>query len=214
MKIKKLEMVLYFLWIALFKIYLIPKVVQQMGKIVFICVIIFYFLNRMSKKNIFNLTLPWCGMIVITGVHGVMRNYISLSNGVNSILHAICIYCIYIAVRYCSEKNCMESLFKTLYNILMLYNIFSLISIFCLGTSSNSAIIYFAGDKFRTSYYFIMWVALFYVKYYVKIESLLRYKMCYVILCCMCVFMCYTIKCSTTVIGSIFLFLGILEEQE
>ncbi|MCI8307605.1 MAG: hypothetical protein HFH14_06095, partial [Lachnospiraceae bacterium] len=71
----------------------------------------------------------------------------------------------------------------------------------------EEAIYYFAGNKFRTSYYFMLLWSVIYVKFYekfkVNVVLFVLYRFSFVFL----IMFCYWIKCSTAVVGSIVMLL-------
>ena len=215
-KISTLYITLCLLWIALFKIYLIPKNLQQMIKIIAILIItLFIIKNIKSKKNLINRKiLFWCFIIIISSIWGNIKGYIVFDNVLNSILHAICIYYIFVLIEYSKEHNKIDEVLKSLIFILTIYNSISILTIIAFGYNTEAAIIYFLGDKFRTSYYFIMLCAVIICLYNKKIQKNLILKFFYFILIVGVIFICSYMKCSTTVIGATaFLILYIIPKK-
>jgi len=208
-KINIIYIIMLMLWGALFKIYLIPKTIQQFMKIGLLIIVTCYVVkNIKSKEILFNKkVIFWCLAIVISSIWGNIKGYINIDNVFNSVLHAGCIYYIYILIKYCYEKEKINIVLKSLLFILSIYNVISIISIISKGFNSEGAIIYFLGDKFRTSYYLIMWCSVFLCLNSDKIKSNLLLKLIFLIIIIIVIMICNYVKCSTTVVGSLVFFI-------
>lgn len=212
-KISTLSITIFLLFIALFKIYLVPKTIQQVIKIACIIFITFFIFKNIKNKKVLinNKMLCWCAAIIMASIFGYVRHSISIDNVFNSVLHSVCIYYIYVIIKYSEYSNKIDLFLKILFNVLTIYNIASLVTVLLLGSSSEYAIIYFLGDKFRTSYYFIMWCAVFYCIKNKDGKLSLNNKFLFYILMGISIFTIINVKCSTTLVGVlVFLILYLL----
>lgn len=206
MRVNYVSLVIYALLLALFKIFVIPTFLQQITKIIFLTFVLGFLVTRMKRKEILNISIL-CGMvIVISSFFAYFTGKIDIDNAFNSILHAICIYCTYTLISYCSKYGYMKMFINNLYKILCFYCMMSIISLIIVGsTATDDLFYYFAGNKFRTSYYFILLASTYLLKCYWKIKSNYLYKLRYITLCLFVSFVCYTLRCSTAVVGSMLL---------
>lgn len=208
MKVKKIDLVLFLCFLALFKIYAIPTFIQQITKIVIIFTVMIYVVHRQKLNVLFNSTLFFCLIIMLSSVYNAfITGSIEVSGALNGILHGCCIYICFMLVSYCAKDNMLNHVINILFLVLSIYAILSLITAFINGTSEEEAIYYFAGNKFRTSYYFMLLWSVIYVKFYekfkVNVVLFVLYRFSFVFL----IMFCYWIKCSTAVVGSIVMLL-------
>lgn len=207
-KVKEIDVVIYVLYLALFKVYAIPQEIQQATKIIFIVIVLFYIICRAKNHFVINNVLVLDIGMLISCVLAYESGNVGIQSIYNGLLHCICLYISYVLIKYCVEIGYWEGLIKVLFKITSVYCIISLISMIYLGHSDNGTeIVYFFGYKFMTSYYFLFWLALFRTKYQEEIESQYRYRVLYLFLI-ICVFgVCKWLYCSTATIAVVFLFL-------
>ncbi len=205
MKVKKIDLICVLLYFAFFKIYIIPTWIQQATKIIAILAILVFLLTNLSFKKLFNISIPFCLVIIVAGVYAYWNNYI-LSRGIlDSILYAICLYSICSICIYCSENDYINNLFNVFYYMTTLYCLASLISIVALGTSNRLPIYYFVGNKFATGYLFIQLAALFWIRYYEKFNKRIFWKALFIVISVLCILVSKWIYCTTSMIAAIFM---------
>lgn len=204
MKIFKLDFIICALFLALFKIFIIPTPLQQTLKIISIVAVLVYLLNRINRKELLNISLWWVIIIVFTSFLGYFRNTISLGSSLDSILHGMCIYSLYTLIAYCSRSGNIKRFINILFCVLILYSLASLVTIIIFGGGDGTSIYYFAGNKFRTCYYFIFLLCIVQIKYYSLLNSKLRYKLCYVLLSISVIILAKYIQCSTAMVAMCF----------
>ena len=210
MKVKKIDLICILLYFAIFKIYLIPTWLQQATKIIAILVVLVFLLTNLSFKKLFNISIPFCFVIIVSGVYAYWNNYI-LSRGIlDSILYAICLYCICSVCIYCSENGYMDNLTNAFYYMTVFYCLASLISIAALGTSNRLAIYYFVGNKFATGYLFIQFSSLFWIRFYEKINISVFWKVLFIFISVLCVLVSRWICCTTSMVAAIFMLVYLL----
>lgn len=205
-KVKGIDLAIYALFLAIFKIYIIPQTVQQIIKIVLLlCVLIFIFYH-ISLKNIFNVVIPFSFVIIISSILSYKAGYVGIQSVLNGTLHAICLYSIYMLGTYCFRHDYFEGMIKCLFNITSIYCILSLISMAILGHSTyGTEITYIFGYKFMTSYYFIFWTTLFRVRAQQKKDKKKRDEVLYFLLSFLTMFISKWLYCSTAFVASVLL---------
>lgn len=205
MRINYVSVVIYALLLALFKIFVIPTTLQQITKVFFIILVLCFLVKRINIKEIFNISIL-CGVVIISSSFlAYFGGLINIDSVFDSVLHSICIYCTYTLIFYCSKYGYMNMFINNLYKILCFYCIMSILTIIIIGSDTVELLYYFAGNKFRTGYYFILLAATYLLKYYDKIKSRYLYKIKYIFLCLFVCFVSYIIKCSTAVVGGMLL---------
>ena len=205
MKIKQVKIMIFLLYYALFKIYIIPTGLQQITKIASVFIVILFLLTNFNLKSLFNISVPFSMVVILSGVYSYFKNINDIGSMMDGILYAICLYCICTLLIYCSEKNYIESFVNIFFSMSVLYCIFSLMTILIYGVAEEGATIYyFAGNKFSTGYLFIMTAALFFVKYHEKININLFYRVINIFLCLTAIAVCLWIHCATASIAAFF----------
>jgi len=213
-KISKLNFIIYALFFALFKIFAIPTVVQQALKVTFIAIILVFLLRRIKKIELFNISFWWATVIIFTSFLGYLRNSINVNNCIDSVLHGMCIYSLYTLIVYCSNNGYMRKFRNCLFEVLIFYCIASLITVIISGGGAGTSVYYFAGNKFRTCYYFIFLLTLVQVKYYVKINKYFWNKIIYLVLTILVLFLTRYVQCSTAIVASAFIAISVFIPQK
>ena len=215
MKIRLMNIITYVLYIALFKIYLIPQYIQQTYKVILIGFVLIYLLRYVSIDKFLNASLPLVIIIFFSSFMAYLAGDLGFQSVLNSLLHGICIWSIYTFFYYSAKRNKLENIIKNIYNITFIYCIISLISIFLLGRSAEgTAIVYIFGDKFDTSYFFIMLTSLYHVKNNRKINTRKHYSFVFLALALFTIFISFWIHCTTAGVASILmLILSILSKK-
>lgn len=203
--------IIYILWIAIFKIFAIPSVVQKIQKTICILIVIVYITTNVKKKKYYfnkvGIMIIW---MILTCFISYIREFISASNLFNGIMNALCIELIYIMVCYGMDNNKKEEIINSLYHTLLIYVICSLVSIWLKGSSNDVLLYYFAGNKFRTTYYIIM----FDVFYAIKFDVPNKRKIRYLALIILTIIICYYVRCSTTVVASLLLTMVYIKKEK
>lgn len=213
--IKKTDIAIYALYIALFKAYHIPEIVQQCIKIVLLIMVALYLLRHSTAKRLLNKAVPLCMSIILSGVISCCAGIIPMKSMLDGILHALCIYLICALMEHCERKNYESECVDCLYRITSVFCLISFVSILLNVNSGNkSEIKYFFGYKFMTSYYYIFWLTLYGMKYSKKIRARMRAKATYFLLTLLVLLICLWVDCATSMIAVIFiLFWQIIPER-
>lgn len=205
-KIRKIDFVIYALFLALFKIYVIPQFTQQLLKVILLIGVMFFIVTHANRKKILNVIVPLGTIIVLSGILSYEAGFVGPQSIYNGLLHAICLYAIYMISNYCAEHDYLDGMVTCLFSITSIYCLLSLGSMVLLGHSDKGTeITYFFGYKFMTSYYFILWIALFRVKYQKEIDTFKRYELLYFFLSVIVLLVCRWLYCSTAIIASFLL---------
>ena len=205
---KQVNFAIYALFIAIFKVYIIPQTVQQALKILLLIYVLLFLFSNVKIKDTLNITVPFGGVIILTSFLSYLAGHVGIESIFNGLLHAICLYSIYMLMKYCNNHNYFERMINCLFQMTSIYCLLSLSSMIILGHSrEGTEITYFFGYKFMTSYYFILWVSLFRIKYQYKIIAHKRYKVAYLAFSISTIFVCLWLYCSTAMIASILLLL-------
>lgn len=200
--IKKTDLAIYALFLAVFKIYRIPVTIQQSMKIVLLVSAAFYLIRRCSAKQLLNKAIPLCVSIVISGILSCIAGIIPVKSVFDGILHAICLYLICLLMDFCQRNHYRERLLDCLFKITSIYCAISLVSIVLRVNSGNkSEIVYFFGYKFMTTYYYIFWLALYGMKYSNRIHKRIRSKYLYFLVSLIVLLICLWVDCATSVIA-------------
>lgn len=169
LKIKVIDLMIILLYMAIFKVYLIPQAIQQASKLIFIIIVLVYLFSRMRMKDIFNKCLIYVFFMCISSYTAYMGYQSSVDAIMDGVLYATCIYTIYCMIRYCAQINYLDGFIDNLYRMTKLYCMLSVISIFWIGTSVNGTEkIYLFGNKFSIGYFFMMLFALYGIVVYRK----------------------------------------------
>lgn len=200
--IKESDLVIYALYLAVFKIYHIPEIVQQIYKIVLLIAVAFYVIRKSRPRQLLNNALPLCVSIILSGILSYFAGFIELKSVFDGVLHAICLYLICAVMSLC-ERN---EIIRCLYRITSAYCIISLISIALnVNSGHKSEIEYFFGYKFMTSYYFIFWLILYRIKHEKRIRKTTRARIGYFLATLSVLLVCYWVDCATSMIAVLFL---------
>ena len=187
------------------KIYAVPQVAQQAMKIIFIGITFLLLILRLKKK-IVNGGLWLSLLFVVPSLLGCISGELEIKQVLDGILNALCIYCIYLLLAYSSKKNCYKRVIDDLYYYNLFACIISLLSILRLGRPTD----YFFGNKFSTSYLFVMLVGLAYVKHYSERKKDVDSKAILGIYILLELYVSYWVGCSTTLVAGAFLSLSIV----
>lgn len=206
MKLKLIHLPLYAIYLVLFKVYAVPQIVQQGYKVLLLAGILVYLIFHVPFRKLLNESLFFGGAVVLASGLGYLSGAIALSGVFHSLLYALCLYALYALLRHCSEKDCMNDAVDCFWRMTGVFCLISLISIALQGTSNDgTSITYFFGNKFATSYYFLFFAALFYMRCHEKIKQRLRYKLIYLALALLAVVISDLVYCTTAVLSALVL---------
>lgn len=208
--ISKIDIIAVMLYIAVFKFSVGPQIIQQVVKALFIAIILGFLFLRMSRRKLANCVTLLAVSFILSGLIGVIHGNLSLKSTLDGILYAVCIFCMYGVIREFAETDQIWRFIDISFVMTGVYCAISVISIFHLGVStSGTEMEYFFGNKFSTSYYFILLAGLYYVKYF-KIRNSRGMRVVFFLLALLSFVISYWVKCSTAVIGTAIMVLCVI----
>lgn len=206
LKVKKIDITILGLFLALSKPTIIPRLLQQIFKIALLMGVMTFLISRTKLKKYVNVLGAVCLFMVISGITSYFGRVAGFENIIYGILQVACLTCIYYLAAYCKERNCLDILVKDLYIILSVFCILSIFSMAVKGHSpTGGGVIYLFGSKFMTSYYFIFWLTLYRLKNIARIETRLWNKCIYIILVVSVICICKWMYCTTAMLAVVFL---------
>lgn len=167
-KIKSYDIVFVLVFFAIVKIYAIPQVVQQTIKVLGVGIALVYFFCR-SPKSVVNKTIILPCVMLLSTVVAVTTQGGTIRLLLEGILNTLCILAIGSSVCFCQNKNILGHYIKLYYTLTLIACVISVISVGMVGKSAENygaAITYFWGNKYATSYLFVLLIGMTYLKYY------------------------------------------------
>lgn len=153
--------VLYF---AVFKIVCVPQIVQQALKVCCVYFVLLYIVTNLKGDDYKRAVIPFCIMVIVSTQAGYLNGYVDFSNYADSIFYAICLYALALLIAACANRGRIATVINVFFWMTVVYCILSAAFIIEVGTADGLLLYYFAGNKFSTSYYFVMLACLTYVK--------------------------------------------------
>lgn len=202
MKIKRIDVIICLLFYAIFKIYAIPTVVQQATKIAAIAIVGLFLLSRCDRKKLLNISLPFSAAIIISGAYAYMSGINNFKSVMNGILYAVCLYCICTLLLYCRDIDYLDGFLNCFYGMSILYSLISLVFIVMRGGGEGSSVTYFVGNKFATSFLYIMMIILYSIKHDKYIRKGILHKTIFLIMAASSLLISIWVRCSTAVVAS------------
>lgn len=213
-KVKLSKLMLYALFLAVFKPYFIPTIVQQTIKCGLVLCVLLYIVSKGKKEELFNISILFCASVVISGLINYSQGLLKTSSVFDAVLYAICIYCIYTLIAIVSRQN-SAIVVSSLWEISALYCVLSLIDLFLPhSVDSSGLIIYLWGNKFTSSYLFVFMVSLFFVEYHEKMMKSSRWKLKFYLLVLISVLYAVKVECSTAVFAFVTIILFFLFQEQ
>lgn len=214
MKIKVIDIIIFFVFISLFKIYILPQYIQQGIKIFCILISLIYVLSHQKLKKFNNICSWMCISYIISSIANLVFGNLTIKNFLDGVLNSFCIFLLSGIIMVSTEKNYLDSFSKKCLYLTIIYCILSIISVSLIGTSSKGTeMTYIFGNKFSTCYFFVMALALFWFCYYQKITRYFRYKFFLILWGLFTLGFSLYVYCYTAAIGSCLLTLGLLLPQ-
>ena len=213
-KVKTHEVIIYALFIAIFKPYFIPTVLQQAGKCGIILIVLLFLFSKGKRGDIFNESIPFSVVIILSGVINFYKGKLNVSALFNGLLYAICFYCIYTVIKI-TAKNNSKLVIVSLYKITTLYCVLSLFDLLLPHTvDSMNLKIYLWGNKFTSSYLFVMWIAFYYIKNNNRNRLALKNKIIIFLLVIASLLYARIVECTTALISIFVMYIFILLQDK
>lgn len=152
------------IYFAVFKLVCIPKVLQQGLKVSCVFFVLLFLITNLKGREYKHPSALFCIMVVISSIAGYLAGYVDSSNCTDALLYAICLYALALLITTCSRRGRLETFMSVFFWMTVIYCVLSIVFIARVGTADGPLLYYFAGNKFSTSYYFIMLACLAYAK--------------------------------------------------
>ena len=123
--------------------------------------LVFFFFNMRIRK-MFNMSLIYVIPVIISCLYNYKYKGLDLSNLINGLQYALCIYEIYTMFQYCDQKKTAKGLTEALCKICGLYCLLSAVTVFIYGKSYQYSNSYFIGSKYMVCYIMMLYVGLKY----------------------------------------------------
>ena len=161
-KVKVLDILIYALYFSIFKAYFIPNTIRQILKLLIILAVFCFLISKLPKKRLLNISILFSACIIISGLVNYTGGSYTLKALLDSFLYSLCFYDLYTMIFYCYYKKQMPHLLRCLQNITLIYCVLTFISVLIVGVENNSnTSAYLFGNKFSSSYFFLLLIALF-----------------------------------------------------
>lgn len=190
------------MYMVMFKIYAMPQLLQQTYKVVLLGGVLIYLFLNMDLRRFLNGSLLFSAFVVASTLIGYMGGCIPLADVFNGVQFAVCLFALYTLFLHSAELGYTRQAVDCLWRITGVFCGISLLSILIQGTSPDgTTITYFFGNKFATSYYFLMFAGLSQVRYYKKIQRSMLYRFGAVLLAVLAIAVSGWIYCSTSMVA-------------
>lgn len=197
-----LTMSLVAIYFAVFKLTCIPKVLQQGLKVSCVFFVALFLVTNLKGKDYKHPSILFCFMVVTSSVSGYLAGYVDSSNCTDALFYAICFYVLALLISACGRRGRIDTFISVFFWMTVIYCILSIVFIAKVGVADGSLLYYFAGNKFSTSYYFILLACLAYVKLHRGGASGKRVVLVTAALGLVALAVAHTVYCSTAVVMS------------
>ncbi len=205
-RIRQIDIWIYAMYMVMFKIYAMPQLLQQVYKVMLLGGVLIYLFLHMDLRRFLNGSLLFSGFAVVSTILGYMSDCIPLSDLFNGIQFALCLFALYTLFLHCKDLGYTRQAVGCLWQITGVFCVISLLSILIQGTSPDgTTITYFFGNKFATSYFFLMFAGLSQVRYHDHIQQNLLYRFGAVALALIAIAISGWIYCSTSMVAGMVL---------
>lgn len=152
------------IYFAIFKLTCIPKVLQQGFKVSCVFFAVLFLITNLKGRDYRHPSILFCLIVMVSSVAGYLSGYVDLSNCIDALFYAICLYALALLISTCSARGRIDTFISVFFWMTVVYCVLSIVFITKVGVADGSLLYYFAGNKFSTSYYFILLACLAFVK--------------------------------------------------
>lgn len=167
--IKTKKTMLFCLLIVAFKIFWIPTVVQKVLKFVIVLMVGTCFLGGIQKAKLFNCVNLYPLCIFAASLYGYFYGYIGMAKVIDALVYSLIIFLLFFLI----TEITLEDSIDCVYRVLQIYFWLSLVSVILVKLDVIHTEYYFAGNKFRTMYYSLLYICMYKVRN-VKIKKIKR----------------------------------------
>ena len=187
------------IYFAVFKLVCIPKELQQGLKVSCVFFVALFLVTNLKGRDYKHPSLMFCFMVVVSSVAGYLAGYVDSSNCIDALFYAICLYALALLTSTCGRRGRLDTFISVFFWMTVIYCILSIVFIAKVGVADGLLLYYFAGNKFSTSYYFILLACLAYVKLYRGGSSSKSIVLVTAALGLVALAVAHTVYCSTAV---------------
>lgn len=187
------------IYFAVFKLACIPKVLQQGLKVSCVFFVVLFLITNLKGKDYKHPSIFFCFMVVTSSVAGYLAGYIDSSNCTDALFYAICLYALALLISTCGRRGRIDTFISVFFWMTAIYCILSIVFIAKIGVADGPLLYYFAGNKFSTSYYFILLACFAYAKLHRGGASGKRVVLVTAALGLVALAVAHTVYCSTAV---------------
>lgn len=152
------------IYFAVFKLVCIPKVLQQGLKVSCVFFVVLFLVTNLKLRDCKHPSIPFCFSVVVSSVAGYLAGYVDSSNCIDAMFYSICLYALALLISTCNMRGRIDTVINVFFWMTVVYCILSIVYIAKVGVADGPLLYYFAGNKFSTSYYFILLSCLTFVK--------------------------------------------------
>lgn len=211
-KLNIYNLLTYAMIFAIIKPYFLPEWLRKGSKIAILLFLLFFIVSKTPKDKVINISVLFSGIVWISAVVAFFRGNYQAKDLMEAFLYGITFYDIYSFVSLCKQKKHFYDMLKCIYNINMLYCLLTLLSVMLVGIADNSnKSVYFFGNKFTSSYLFILLTALYGATHNTKIW---KNRVFHMLLFVFSIFFTHYIGCDTATVSLVILFVIILMPSE
>ena len=204
MKFKKIDLAMFFVCLAIFKMEGLSTVVKNSLQVTSLIISI-YFLGFSYKMHIKDVSLIIIVPIIISTFISYYREIITFQNVFNCIFYMLGLFIFSNISRIYVQQNRILEMFRCLKNTFLIFLLMNLISIFVIGTDDTGNTTYLFGGKFLSLYLVLFSsILIFFCKK--KNFSLFNIFICCILLTIFSIYF----SCSTGVVLAWCLFLLLL----
>lgn len=152
------------IYFAIFKLVCIPKVFQQGLKVCCVFFAVLFLVTNLKGRDYKHPSILLCFTVVVSSVVGYFNGYVDFSNCIDALFYSLCLYALALLISICSKRARIDTCINVFFWMTVIYCVLSIVFIAKVGVADGPSLYYFAGNKFSTSYYFIMLACLAFVK--------------------------------------------------
>lgn len=152
------------IYFTVFKLVCIPKMLQQGLKVCCVFFVALFLVTNLKGRDYRHPSFLFCSAVVVSSVAGYLYGYIGSSNCIDALYYSICLYALALLISICRKWDRVDTFINVFFLMTVVYCILSIIFIAKVGVADGPVLYYFAGNKFSTSYYFILLACLAFVK--------------------------------------------------
>lgn len=202
LKRNKSCLIIYGIFLALFKVYIFPSFINQGIKAIVILGCLYYiFLYK--KKMIFNISLVYGGIVSLNSLLAYINGYINLVSLINSFVFSLTFYSIYTVIGLLCTAGEGKCVIQGIFDMSVIYSFLTLISLLLpLGTDDSGLVVYLFGNKFASLSYLLLFFITFSFLNKTEIFKKRNIKLLYYILFSILgLLFCFIADCSTGIVA-------------